>query len=215
MPIIYLSLNVWPQALMETLNWYFLVGSPNIIKFFEHGLYLFQVYGLVNHIFLLVLSISFDLTLEIIYKNSRIPRLLRKNALNSFQLSGIKVSLSSFHFCFCQQKPIQSWKKEVQKVCGQHCWLQPWQSGLYIADGNYWRVYNYHLNKYLGKIPQLVFFAGLLQLRIWFQLLLEYYFTLVYLNRPLQKLQGQEKLLSVYWQILGVGQKWQQPHLGL
>ena len=71
---IYLGLDGGSETFLETSDQYFLVISRDKVKLLEHDLKMFQVYGLVHDVFLLVLSVLFDLTPETIHKGSRIAK---------------------------------------------------------------------------------------------------------------------------------------------
>ena len=81
MPTMYLGLDRWPQAFLETANQHLFVRSHDGVKFLKHGLQMFQVCGPVYNIFSLVFSVLFDLTPETIHKDFQITQVFVQKRL--------------------------------------------------------------------------------------------------------------------------------------
>ena len=81
MPTIYLSLDGGLETFLKSPNQYFFLRSRSEVKLLEHALQRFQVCKLVHNVFLLVLSVSFDVTPEIIYKDFQIIKAFAQKCL--------------------------------------------------------------------------------------------------------------------------------------
>lgn len=84
MPTIYLGLNEWPQIFSEIPNQHFFIRSRDRIKLLEYDLQMFQVCNSVYNVLLLLLSVLFDLTSEIIYIGFQITKVLIQKCLEFF-----------------------------------------------------------------------------------------------------------------------------------